>query len=186
MASGEEVFEKMLEGCGLARESEPQAERSRLAKGQSPYAAVLYCSDSREAAESIFGCAKRGEIFGVRLAGNAASGEAVQSLVYAVEHLRVPLVLVLGHTSCGAVGAKKAGGEPGLAELLSLVEPDVRENVKKQVERLLLNPAISGAIGKGRLAVIGAIHDLETGEIREVVRITRDKVGLSAGGAGGA
>ena len=81
MENGGTILRSLLSGCETFRSCEPPAERARLAKGQSPKAAVLYCSDSREVAERLFSCEKRGEIFGIRLAGNVASEEAVQSAV---------------------------------------------------------------------------------------------------------
>eukprot|EP00171_Calliarthron_tuberculosum_P014723 IDg14723t1 len=88
-------------------------ERARLAaEGQAPVAAVIACADSRVAPEILFR-ATLGELFVIRAAGNTPWGpEVVGSLEYAVEHLHVPLVLVLGHTKCGAVGAACSGGDP--------------------------------------------------------------------------
>ncbi|VVC72005.1 Carbonic anhydrase [uncultured archaeon] len=178
MASGADVLADLLKGCEKFRACEPPLERARHAKGQSPKAAVLYCSDSREVAEKLFSCEKRGEIFGIRLAGNVASEEAIQSAVYAVEHLHVPLLLVLGHSGCGAVGAKKKGGDKKLEKLLSLVEPDEKLNVREQVKRLIANEVIAGHIEAGKLLVAGAIHDLETGSITELVRVSSDSIEL--------
>src|SRR6185369_12041463 len=75
-----------------------------LAKGQSPYATILSCSDSRVPPELIFD-AGFGELFIIRVAGNVVSPEVAGSLQYAGRHLHTPLFVVLGHTNCGAVGA---------------------------------------------------------------------------------
>lgn len=178
MASAENVLAELMNGCASFRACEPKDERARHAKGQSPKAAILYCSDSREVVEKLFGCEKRGEIFGIRLAGNVASEEAVQSAIYAIEHLHVPLLMVLGHTGCGAVAAKKKGGDPKLSALLSRVEPDEKLNVREQVKRLVANPVIAGEVESGKLMVVGALHDLESGSITELVRVSKGALEL--------
>ena len=77
---------------------------ARLAQGQQPFVTVLGCSDSRVAPELIFD-AGLGELFVIRVAGNALSAEVAGSMQYAVSHLRTPLVVVLGHDGCGAIHA---------------------------------------------------------------------------------
>jgi carbonic anhydrase len=82
-------------------------EREALAGGHNPYAAVLSCADSRIAPEYAF-VSGRGDLFVCRVAGNFASDEMIASLEYAVAVLATPLILVLGHDSCGAVDATKS------------------------------------------------------------------------------
>src|SRR5438105_3680928 len=90
--------------------------RKELAKGQHPFAIVLTCADSRVAPELLFD-AGLGELFVLRVAGNIADPAVVGSIEYAVEHLHTPLIVVLGHESCGAVAAALDGaklpGDPG-------------------------------------------------------------------------
>jgi len=165
----ETILMELLSGNERFRKGEDALERTRLLKGQHPKAAVLYCSDSREVAEMLLGCERRGEIFGVRLAGNTATSEAIGSIVYAVEHLRVPLVMVLGHTGCGAVAAAKEGGSHGDADLdalLALVATDEEANVRRQLARIRENKTIAKKLADGEVKVVGAIHDMATGEIR--------------------
>jgi len=114
--NGEEAWTRLKEGNQRFRDGDlaeylkgiaqgiSASTREGLTKGQAPYAAVLTCADSRVAPELIFD-AGLGELFVVRVAGNIAANSAVGSLEYAVEHLHSTLVLVLGHTSCGAVTA---------------------------------------------------------------------------------
>jgi len=169
MGDAEKVLEGLLEGSERFRKAEAPTERERLAKGQSPKAAVLYCSDSREVVEKLFSCEKRGEIFGVRLPGNVASSEVLGSMAFAVEHFHVPLIIVLGHTKCGAVAAAKSGevaGDEHLRGLVSLVAPDEKENVRAQVERTLKNRTVARLVAEGKLKVVGALHDLETGKVK--------------------
>ncbi|MDO5109932.1 MAG: carbonic anhydrase, partial [Erysipelotrichaceae bacterium] len=86
--------------------------------GQHPYAVVVACSDSREIPEAIFTCGI-GEIFTVRVAGNVVSECQMGSVEYAVEHLGIQLVVILGHTDCGAVGAALEGHTDGRVGVLT-------------------------------------------------------------------
>lgn len=110
--------------------------RRTLARGQSPFAIVLCCADSRVPPEHVFNTGL-GELFVVRVAGNVCDAETLASIEYAVEHLNTPLCVVLGHESCGAVaaaitqadGGHTAGGAPesrALQQLLEQIEPSVR------------------------------------------------------------
>ena len=81
-----------------------QERRDYLKSGQNPYAVIVSCSDSRVTPTTVFN-AGLGEIFDVRLAGNVVDDDALGSIEYAVEHLNTPLVVVMGHQSCGAVTA---------------------------------------------------------------------------------
>jgi len=160
----------------------PNAEaRAELAKGQQPFAAILSCSDSRVPLELIFDQGP-GKLFVVRDAGNVAGVTAIASLQFAVEVLKTPLVLVMGHESCGAVKAAqgteqdKAGLTPELRELLKLIEPATKEkhsleqdtidNVRIQVESLKKNPVIAKAILDKRIQVVGAYFDIADGRVR--------------------
>ena len=87
--------------------------RAALAGGQSPFAIVLTCSDSRVAPELFFDQGL-GDLFVIRNAGNVLDDHVIGSMEYAVEHLHAPLIIVVGHEKCGAVSAAVAGGEiPG-------------------------------------------------------------------------
>ena len=94
------------------------ARRQDTARGQKPYAAVLTCSDSRVIPEAIFS-AGNGDLFVIRVAGNVATDSTVASVEYAVRHLGVKIVLVLGHTSCGAVDAAPHDHAEGTTKLLT-------------------------------------------------------------------
>src|ERR1700758_5400129 len=89
---------------GVARRHDFKAEREALSTGQNPFAGILSCADSRVAPEYAFDTG-RGDLFVVRVAGNFASDEMIASLEYAQSVLGVPLFMVLGHDSCGAVDA---------------------------------------------------------------------------------
>lgn len=151
------------------------ARRSELVAEQKPFAAILSCSDSRVVPEIIFDQGL-GDIFEVRVAGNVALGPLAASIEYAVQQLDVPLVMVLGHTGCGAIelaargeqltgtiAALAAEMEPALAvaraEAGPLVENAVRANVALNVDRLR---SIHGA------EVVGAVYDLASGLVELV------------------
>ena len=94
----------------VARPHQSAARRAELAKGQAPVAIVLTCSDSRVAPELYFDQGL-GDLFVIRNAGNVLDDHVLGSIEYAVEHLHVPLLIVIGHEKCGAVSAAVGGGE---------------------------------------------------------------------------
>ena len=160
--------------------------RLEIARGQRPFAVLVGCSDSRVDPEILFG-RRLGELFIVRNAGNTVDTSALGSIEYAVLELGVPLVLVLGHERCGAVdaavsivtdnaefpGSIGAMVEPILPAVLAmrdepgdLLDNAVRENVRRVVARLnTSDPLLNGPVAEGRLRIVGARYDLETGEV---------------------
>lgn len=146
-----------------------------------PRAAVLACSDARVPPSVLFD-QPAGNLFVVRIAGNTASPEALASFDYAVEKLGVELVVVLGHSNCGAVTAA-AGGTCGghlgpivgpICELArSMPHAGVDELVTANVANTMAIMArhegpLGRAITEGRVAVHGAVHDLATGNLHPV------------------
>ena len=118
--------------------------RTELTKGQQPFAGVLSCSDSRVPPEHIFDVGL-GEIFVVRVAGTVADPIELGSVEYAIEHLGSPLILVLGHQSCGAVKATVAGGKPegNIGAILKKIAPAVKKaKIKVKDKDKLLDAAI--------------------------------------------
>ena len=155
---------------------------------QYPIAAILGCSDSRIAPELLFDQGP-GDLFVVRLAGNFLNEDGFASLEYAVQFLNAPLVMVLGHTNCGAVAtAVKVVKErielPGhLPELIKSIEPaviaahgkhpsdlvaaSIEENVRLNVKRLIGDaPIMSEALAAKKIAVAGGVYDLATGKVK--------------------
>lgn len=154
---------------------------TEVATGQAPFAAILSCADSRVVPEIVFDQGI-GDLFVVRIAGNIAITEDIASEEYAIGVLGVPLLMVLGHERCGAVAAALEGGElPGVIEslvfaikpavLASAAKPGdrltnaIQANVRLQVERLQTSNVIAAAIKAGKLKVVGAYYDLDTGKI---------------------
>ena len=150
--------------------------RAELAKGQRPFAVILTCSDSRVAPELIFDQGL-GDLFVLRVAGNVTDPVVLGSIEYAVEHLKTPLIVVLGHEACGAVKAAMDGGhaEGNLGKLIRHVHVGdgkadvtaaVRANVVYQAGQLtrqstLLKDFVSGK----RARIVAGVYSLKTGEV---------------------
>ena len=119
------------------RPHQTAARQHALASGQSPHCAILTCADSRVPPEIIFDKGL-GDIFDVRVAGNVAGDDETASLEYAAEHLHVPLVVVMGHSDCGAVSAALEGGTlPGkLPNLMAALRPAVDQSAHEPGDRL--------------------------------------------------
>jgi carbonic anhydrase len=192
-AHAADPVERLLEGNRRfvqARQRHPDAtprRRREVAGGQHPFAVVLACADSRVAPELLFDTGL-GDLFTVRVAGNLLNDENVASIEYAVEHLHVPLVVVLGHERCGAVAAalekKELPGHlgslaRGLAPAVAAAEGRqgdrldlaVRANVEHVVQALRAShPILAEHAAKGALRIVGARYDLDTGEVELVPR----------------
>ncbi len=151
--------------------------RTRTAdEGQTPVAAVVCCSDSRVPPEHIF-AAGIGELFVIRNAGNVVTPDALASVEYAVGHLHVPLVLVLGHRGCGAVAAALSGEkEPGaLGELVFCVAKAVEgaktaqeaetQNLRAGLSALGRSSLLRTMAARGKTAFAGGIYDIRTGKV---------------------
>ncbi len=145
-------------------------------EGQRPFAVVVCCADSRVPPEHIFG-AGIGDLFVIRNAGNVMTPSALGSVEYAVEHLHVPLVLVMGHRGCGAVVAALQHAEEhgALGELVAQVAAavghvhDPREaelnNLRHSLSRLGTSDCLRGLSAESRVAFAGAIYDIRTGSV---------------------
>ncbi len=169
----------------------PNVSSARLTEtatqGQHPVATVLACSDSRVPVERVFDRGI-GDIFVVRVAGNVCGTDEVASLEYGVEHLGTPLLIVLGHTNCGAVIAALSNGEahgniPALLDKIAPAVASVRRKNPGLADKDLLSAAIianvwqsiadmykSSAILRekvrsGQLTVVGAVYDIANGKV---------------------
>ena len=187
------ALQRLLEGNVRYAANEPairdfSAGRAARAAAQHPIAAVLSCSDSRVTPELCFDQGP-GDLFVVRVAGNFVNVDGLASLEYAVEFLGVPLLMVLGHSNCGAVSAalgsvKERAKLPGhLPELIEAIDPAViaahgrhpsdllavtiEEHVRLNVKHLKEDaPVLSDALADRRIDVVGALYDLPTGKVR--------------------
>ena len=147
-----------------------------LKRGQAPWAAVLTCADSRIPLEWMFQ-AGAGELFAVRSAGNAVFNDGVASLEYAVAVLNVPLIMVLGHSDCGAEGGP--GGDADLTPLVELVTPiraslqsgddlsqAIRGNARSSAAELVNRSALlADAQASGKLQIVPAYFDIASGAV---------------------
>jgi carbonic anhydrase len=161
--------------------------RYLLEKGQHPFAVVLGCSDSRVPPELIFDQGF-GDLFVVRVAGNVVDTDVTASIEYAIDHLKTQLVVVMGHTQCGAVTAAldhftDADGEAAeIVSLLFRIEPAtigiskdlprqkridnaVKRNVELAVRRLSRVPDLRRSLNAGKIRIVGAVYDMHTGKI---------------------
>ena len=161
------------------------ARRAATAPGQAPIASILACSDSRVPVEVLFDQGI-GDTFVVRVAGNVSDTDEIGSIEYGVGHLHTPLLVILGHSSCGAVkavleGAEVHGSIPKLVDNIipavtqakrsslvgaALVAEAVKTNVWTSIDDLFKNSdEVRSLVQAGKLTVIGAVYDLESGKV---------------------
>lgn len=192
----DEALARLLKGNERYREGRTTpdnfaASRDVLARGQNPYAAILGCADSRVSPEFAFD-EERGDLFVTRVAGNFVTPAILASLEYSVAVLKTPLIFVLGHTSCGAIGAAaKAvtddatfpGHIQSLATALApavlkakesgandLVNAATAENVRLNVAKLAgSTPILRRAVRDKKLKVAGGLYDLKTGKVERLI-----------------
>jgi carbonic anhydrase len=186
--TGEQALQRLLEGnaryvAGQSTHPDQTAERrAALAGGQAPFAIVFTCSDSRVSPELFFDQGL-GDLFVIRNAGNVLDDHVIGSMEYAVEHLHVPLIIVVGHEKCGAVTAAVAGGEvpghlhsvtddlaPAVEQSKNLpgdkVDNAVRANAQRDAEILThVEPVLKEAASRTNLLIVAARYDLTTGKI---------------------
>ncbi|MFK7953157.1 MAG: carbonic anhydrase [Ekhidna sp.] len=164
----------------LERPNQDDGRRDLLTAGQSPFAIILSCADSRVVPELAFDTGL-GELFVVRVAGNVANTSSMASIEYAVAHLGTKVIVVLGHESCGAVTAAIGGGDNGynLNHLLAHVAPaiaasedgsTVNDVVKKNAQMTgdeLVNRSaiIKGAVDSGSVKIVPAYYNLGSGKV---------------------
>lgn len=188
-----EALERLRNGNERYAANEPNerdfsAKRAALATAQYPIAGVLGCSDSRVVPDLVFDQSP-GDLFVVRVAGNFVDDDGFASLEYAVKFLGAPLILVLGHSNCGAVAAAikvvmERAELPGhLPDLIKSIEPAViaahgrhpgdllavaiEENVRLNVKRLISgSPVLTEALAAKTIAVSGGVYDIATGKVR--------------------
>jgi len=162
----------------LDGELNDSSRRQVLESGQSPYAIILSCADSRVVPELSFDTGL-GEVFVIRVAGNVANVSSIASIEYAVAHLGVNLIVVLGHESCGAVTAAIAGGDNGnnLNTLLGYIKPAIDQTPSKKLdevikcnagvsaEKMVQDSAILSEAVKSGLKIIPGYYNLGSGKV---------------------
>ena len=188
MPSPDQALEQLLDGnkrfvgATLSHPHQDGAHRISLGKGQHPFAAILTCADSRVPPEVLFDQGL-GDLFVVRVAGNILNDQLLGSLEYATSHLSTPVIMVLGHTKCGAVGAVATGAELDghIASLAPAIQPavdkvkdqegDLTDNASREVARMtaeqMVNsePIMANQVKAGKVKIVPAFYDLESGEV---------------------
>lgn len=187
--SADAALDRLLEGnrrFAVNKISGPNRGEDRrldIVKGQKPFAIILGCVDSRVPPELIFDQGL-GDLFVIRSAGQVIDNAILASIEFGVAELAIPLILILGHTRCGAVTAtietleKKLPVEGAIGVLVENIKPAVnrakghgqelinqaaRINVTLEIDRLRASPVVSGAIKAGKTKIVGAFYDLSTG-----------------------
>ena len=184
-----EAISKLKEGNGrytggnLQHPGQTAERRIELAKSQHPFATIVDCSDSRVPPEILFDQGL-GDLFIFRVAGNVIDDHGLGSIEYAVDHLGVRLILVLGHQRCGAVEAAREtiaakGKAPGHIEsLVTAIRPaveatakdDLDATIKANVKNVVLalrssTPILKAEVDSGKIQVIGGYYSLDTGAV---------------------
>ena len=210
--SPDKVIEMMTEGNKrfyTGKSSYPHKDAARIAlagkadQGGYAYATVVACSDSRVPVELIFDAGIM-DIFVIRVAGNVCDTDSVGSIEYGLAHVHTPLLVVLGHTQCGAVTAvthslhgKGSKLESNIPPLVDNIEPAVKKvmeehkgkridkmisyaieaNVWQGIEDLFMkSPAVRNLVKEGKVKVVGAIYDVGTGKVKWLPLEKTDKI----------
>ncbi|MCM2352707.1 MAG: carbonic anhydrase [Pseudobdellovibrio sp.] len=171
----------------LRADGQSASDIRRLSTDQKPHAIILSCSDSRVPPEIVFD-QKLGEVFVVRTAGEALGDNAIGSIEYALEHLGSKLIVVMGHTSCGAVKAAHAtlngssAGTPALDNLVKDIHPHITKYKGKTpsakymkeswsntegvaIELVKRSKLIRNLVKSGAVRIVPSLYDLESGEV---------------------
>jgi carbonic anhydrase len=154
--------------------------RGELRNGQTPFATIVSCSDSRSSPEIVFDHGL-GDLFVVRIAGNVVGPLELNSIEYAVLHLGSYLVVILGHENCGAVNAVVNGKTKDIEAIAQLIEPAVaqarkepgefsiekaeRANIMMTVKNLRETPVIKELLSQKKIQVVGAYYHFKTGVV---------------------
>lgn len=176
--------ERFIAGKPLSKDLS-STKRMDLMDGQHPFAVIVSCSDSRVPPELLFDQAL-GDLFVIRVAGNVITPVELGSVEYAVEHLKTPLVIVLGHEECGAVTAAVQGGEAhgSIAAIISKIKPAANEakamglngkdlieksvelNTKNAVTDISGSAIIKEGVASKKVKILGAKYDLDEGTLK--------------------
>ncbi len=161
-------------------------------EGQYPFAVILSCMDSRTSAELIFDQGL-GDLFSVRVAGNIVNNDILASLEYAVKYVGSKVLMVLGHTECGAIKSAKQGVKDGhITDLLKRIQPSISKallngdkdhlfddsvayaNVENSLEEILTrSDIIKEMFANGEIGLVGGIYCVETGQVDFFKNLTR-------------
>lgn len=160
--------------------------------GQYPFAVILSCMDSRTSVELIFDQGL-GDLFSIRIAGNIVNNDILASLEYAVKYIGSKVLMVLGHTECGAIKSAKQGVADGhITDLLQRIQPSISKamlyqekdtlfhdkvayaNVENSLEEILnRSDIVKSMFEQGQIGIVGGVYDVQTGEVDFFKNLTR-------------
>lgn len=163
-------------------------------EGQYPFAVILSCMDSRTSVELIFDQGL-GDLFSIRVAGNIVNNDILASIEYAVKYVGSKILVVLGHTECGAIKGAKQGIKDGhLTELLERIRPSLSKamlkdekehrfhdnaayaNVENSLEEILTrSDIVKDMFKKGDIGIVGGVYNIESGEVDFFKNLTKKK-----------
>jgi len=162
-------------------------------EGQYPFAVILSCMDSRTSAELIFDQGL-GDLFSIRVAGNIVNDDILGSLEYAVKYVGSKVLMVLGHTECGAIKSAKQGVEDGhITNMLKRIHPSISKallqdeehmhddavayaNVENSLEEILnKSKIVNEMFSKGQIGIVGGVYNIETGKVDFFKNLTKER-----------
>ncbi len=196
----EKCFEILVEGnqrfvSNLNKDHDHLEMINETREGQYPFAVVLSCMDSRTSVELIFDQGL-GDLFSIRVAGNIVNEDILASLEYAVKYVGSKVLMVLGHTECGAIRSAQAGVKDGhITGLLKRIEPSISKallsgekngflfkdkvaytNVENSLEEILTGSQIIRAMfEKGEIGIIGGVYNVDNGKVDFFKNLTGSK-----------
>jgi carbonic anhydrase len=163
-------------------------------EGQYPFAVILSCMDSRTSVELIFDQGL-GDLFSIRIAGNIVNNDILGSIEYALKYIGTKVLMVLGHTECGAIKSAKQGVTDGhITELLRHIQPSISKamlwedkehlfndkvayaNVENSLEEIITrSDTVKHMFEKGQIGIVGGVYNVETGQVDFFKNLTKAK-----------
>ena len=161
--------------------------------GQYPFAVILSCMDSRTSVELVFDQGL-GDLFSIRVAGNIVNNDILASIEYAIKYIGTKVLMVLGHTECGAIKSAKQGVTDGhITDVLKRIQSSITKamlddqeyqfedkvayaNVENSLQEILTRSAIvKDMFEKGQIGIVGAVYNIENGEVDFFKNLTKKK-----------
>jgi carbonic anhydrase len=163
-------------------------------EGQYPFAVVLSCMDSRTSSELVFDQGL-GDLFSIRVAGNIVNDDILASIEYAVKYIGSKVLMVLGHTECGAIKSAKQGVEDGhITNLLRRIQPSISKallsddknyqfddkvayaNVENSLEQIInRSEIVKEMFAKGEIGIVGGVYNIDNGKVDFFKNLTKRK-----------
>lgn len=162
-------------------------------EGQYPFAVILSCMDSRTSVELVFDQGL-GDLFSIRVAGNIVNNDILASIEYAIKYIGSKVLMVLGHTECGAIKSAKQGVMDGhITDLLKRIEPSITKamlddkeyqfsdkvayaNVENSLQEILTRSTIvKDMFEKGQIGIVGGVYNIENGQVDFFKNLTKKK-----------